>query len=296
MDNPYYDWSPLPMRPPLRFPEEARVALCVIVSLEQAEWLPPPDALTPPSLVRFGPYPRVLDVHEVSAHEYGNRVGIFRVLNALDDHGLRATAALDGALARANPFVVAQCRERQYEFIGHGVSASRALAQEMGEERERAYIKESLDAVREATGISPLGWLSPDYVETRRTVRLLAEAGVRYVCDWPNDEQPYRMNVPSGEMFSLPVTLDADVVVTHRLRGVPMGRWLRIVTEAFDRLYEDGAKSGRLLVLNLHPYLIGQPFRIGYLRRALAHILAHDGVWRATAGEIVDWYAAYCPA
>jgi hypothetical protein len=122
-------------------------------------------------------------------------------------------------------------------------------------------------------------------------VRLLAEAGVEYVCDWPNDEQPYRMTVPVGTMISLPVTLDLDEVFTHRERGVSMPRWLRLVTEAFDGLYEDGAESGRLIVMNVHPYLIGQPFRIKYLDEALTHILRRQGVWSATAGEIVDWYA-----
>src|SRR5829696_9387774 len=99
MDNPYYDWSPLPTRPALRWPDGARVAVCVIVSLEQVEWLPGPDAAVPPGLVRFGPYPEVLDVHDLSVHEYGNRVGVFRVLDVLDRHGLRATAAVDAALA-----------------------------------------------------------------------------------------------------------------------------------------------------------------------------------------------------
>jgi peptidoglycan/xylan/chitin deacetylase (PgdA/CDA1 family) len=291
MDNRYYDWSPLPSRPPLRWPDGAHVALCVIVSLEQIEWLPGADTALPPSLVRFGPYPEVLDVHELSHHEYGNRVGVFRVLDVLDRHGITATAAVDAALARGNRYVVERCLERGYELIAHGLSASRAITEDMGADAERAYIAESLQAVADVAGRPPRGWLSPDYAESTRTVALLAEAGVRYVCDWPTDEQPYRMTVPDGEMFCLPVTLDADEVVTHRLRGVAMDRWLGIVSEAFDRLYEDGAQSGRLLILNVHPYLMGQPFRIRYLDRALTHVLGHERVWVATAGEIVDWYA-----
>ena len=292
MDNPYYDWQPLPSRAPLRWPEGARVALCVIVCLEQIEWLPPADAHLSPTAVRFGPHPEILDVHEVSHHEYGNRVGIFRVMDVLDRHGVRATAAIDAALARGNPFIVKQCRRRRWEFVGHGLSFSRAISQQMTEDEERDYIRRSLEAVEAATGERPQGWLSPDYVESTRTVRLLAELGVRYVCDWPNDEQPYRMKVPVGEMVSLPVTLDLDEVLTHRERGVPMEGWLRIVTESFDRLYADGAASGRLVVLTVHPYLIGQPFRIKYLDRALSHMLRRAGVWVATGREVVDWYIA----
>jgi peptidoglycan/xylan/chitin deacetylase (PgdA/CDA1 family) len=291
MDNPYYGWSPLPLRPPLRWPDGARVAFCVIVSLERTEWLPPRDAYLPPSAVRFGPYPDVLDVHEISTHEYGNRVGVFRVMDVLERHGLRATAAVDAAFARNYPFIVERVRDRGWDFIGHGVSFSRAISSEMSEDTEREYIRESLEAVRDTTGSEPRGWLGPDYIESARTVRLLAEAGVEYVCDWPNDEQPYRMTVPEGTMISLPVTLDLDEVFTHRERGVSMPRWLQLVTEAFDGLYEDGAESGRLIVMNVHPYLIGQPFRIGYLDQALTHIMRRQGVWSATAGEIVDWYA-----
>jgi peptidoglycan/xylan/chitin deacetylase (PgdA/CDA1 family) len=211
-------------------------------------------------------------------------------MDVLDRHGITATVAIDALSAEENPFVVRRCLERGWEPIGHGVSFARMITERMSEDEERAYIRRSLDAVREASGRAPRGWLSPDYGESTRTVRLLAELGVRYVCDWPNDEQPYRMKVPIGEIVSLPVTLDLDEVHTHRERGISMPRWLRIVTEAFDELYRDGAESGRLVVLNLHPYLIGQPHRIKYLDEALRHMLRREGVWCATGSEIVDWY------
>ncbi len=111
--------------------------------------------------------------------------------------------------------------------------------------------------------------------------------GVRYVCDWVNDEQPYPMKVPSGQMVSLPVMLELDEVFTHRMRTVPIGRWGQMVIEAAERMHQDG---GRLLVLNLHPYIIGQPFRIKHLDNALRSIMALGGVWAATGDEIVSWY------
>lgn len=91
-------------------------------------------------------------------------------------------------------------------------------------------------------------------------------------------------------MISLPVAYELDDVVVMRERGVSVHQWARMVIESFDRLYEDGATSGRLLVLNLHPFVIGQPFRIRHLAAVLAHIVRRPDVWLATGGEVVDWY------
>ena len=290
MDNPYYEWSPIVRRQPLRWPGSARVALCVIVSLEFVEMVPPKASVPAPSAVAVGPYPGAYNISEISHHEYGNRVGVFRVMDVLKKHGITPTVAMDAMLAERNRSLVGYCQAEGCEFIGHGVALSRMITERMTEPEERSEIRRSLDSLRAATGDVPLGWVGADYGESTRTVRLLAEAGVQYVCDWPNDEQPYRMNVPAGEIVSLPVTVELDEVFTHRARSIPIKRWSEMVTEAFDRLHQDGADTGRLLVLNLHPYLIGQPFRIRYLDRALAHICGSPGVWAATGAEIVNHF------
>lgn len=290
MDNPYYDWSPISTRAPLRWPDEARVALAIIVNLEYMELEPAPGGVVPPSALRRGPYPAMADLHEVTPHEYGNRVGVFRVMQVLDKHGIKGTAALDASVAERYAYLIGQAEQRGWEFIGHCPVSNRMITENMPEPEEREYIRESLEAVKKATGKPAQGWIGLDYGESSRTVRLLAEQGVRYVCDWPNDEQPYRMNVPSGQMVSVPTLLDLDDSYTHHGRRISIQRWCQMVVDAFDRLYADGAHSGRLLVLNLHPWIIGQPYRIGALDDALKHIVRHEGVWAATGGEIVDWY------
>src|SRR5581483_3874255 len=148
----------------------------------------------------------------------------------------------------------------------------------------------SLQAIEEASGKRPLGWLGPEYGESTRTPAVLARLGVRYVCDWPNDEQPYPMTVPIGELVSLPILLDLDDVVSHYVRHVSIMRYGQLLKDAFDGLYQDGATQGRLLALNVHPWLIGQPFRVKYFEDALRYVVAHEGVWKATGREIVDWY------
>ena len=296
MDHEHYDWSPVVNRGVLRWPEDARVALCVIVNLEHMEWQAPEGAYQSASLSGGAwrlPYP---DYIGYSHREYGHRVGIFRVLNTLEKYGVPATIAMDSLTARHYPYLVDYCKERGCEFIGHGVSVSRMITSRMSEVEEREYIREAIDTLTTATGSSPAGWLGPEYGESTRTPQLLAEAGLRYVCDWTNDEQPYPLKSPQGEAYALPIMLELDDVNALWDRRVAIGRYRDMLEEAFDAMYGDAAHSGRLLVLNLHPWLIGQPFRIRYLDKALEHITRRQGVWAATGSEIVDWYRAHRPA
>jgi peptidoglycan/xylan/chitin deacetylase (PgdA/CDA1 family) len=289
MDHDHYEWSPLnASRPKMAWPGNARVALCVIVSLGYAEWKRPDDSYQVPNLAGGygwgGPFP---DVTAWSHREYGHRVGVFRVLNVLEKHGIPPTIALDAMTAQHYPFLVHHCLERKGEIIAHGISVNRMITSRMSEAEEREYIRTSIDTVASATGKVPTGWLGPESGESARTPQLLAEAGIRYVCDWANDEQPYRMNVPRGELTALPVSLPLDDVNALWDRRMDADRYGRMIGETFDALYSDGADNPRLLVLTLHPFLIGQPFRIGILDAALEHIVKHESVWRATGSGIV---------
>jgi peptidoglycan/xylan/chitin deacetylase (PgdA/CDA1 family) len=291
MDHAHYDWSPLNAhRPLLEWPERARVALCVIVSLEHMEWSRPPGAYQVPNLAGGygqGPFP---DVTAWSHREYGHRVGIFRVLEALDAHGIKPTIAMDALTAEHYPFLVRHCTKRGDEIIGHGISVNRMITSRMSEDEEREYIRASVDSLTRAFGTAPRGWLGPEYGESTRTPGLLAQAGIRYVCDWVNDEQPYRMRVGSGELYALPISWPLDDVNALWDRRIDVDKYGAMIRETFDVLYREGARNAKLLVLHLHPWLIGQPFRIGCLEDALGYIMRREGVWAATGGAIVDWY------
>ena len=293
MDHDHYDWSPFDAgRPKLEWPGGARVALCVVVSLGHMEWRRPEGTYQVPNIAGGygqGPFPNVT---AWSHREYGHRVGVFRVLDVLERHGIRPTVAMDALTAEHYPFLVRHCLARGCEIIAHGVSANRMITSLMPEDEERAYIRQSIDAVTHATGAAPAGWMGPDYGESARTPRLLAEAGIRYVCDWANDEQPYRLNVPRGDLYSLPVTLPLDDVDALWNRRIDVEQYGRMIRESFDTLREEGAQNGRLLVVTLHPFLIGQPFRIGFLDAALAHIAGSKAVWAAAGSEIIGHYAA----
>ena len=294
MDHEHYDWSPRPGRGTLLWPKGARVALCVLVNLEHAEWQPPQDSFAPTLAGGFAarPYP---DYPLLSHREYGHRVGIFRVLDVLGKHGVTATVPMDALTAEHYPYLVRHCQGRGCEIIGHGISVSRMITSDMSEEEEQGYIQQSIDSLRLATGSSPAGWLGPEYGESARTPQLLARAGIRYVCDWTNDEQPFPLKSPEGEIYALPTAWELDDINALWSRRVTPERYVRMITESFDTLYEEGGESGKVLVLNLHPWLIGQPFRIKHLDEAIGYIMQRQGVWAASGSEIIDWYREHLP-
>ncbi|MEZ5263921.1 MAG: polysaccharide deacetylase family protein [Acidimicrobiales bacterium] len=292
MDHDHYAWSALPTRPPLRWPDGKQLALCVIVLLEHYEWEPPAGAysLRRPSGGIF-PLPAP-DYVRLTHREYGHRVGIFRVLDALDAAGVPANVAVDALTAEHYRWLMEHCVQRGCELLGHGVAASRLITSRMDEDEERATIARSIEAIAAVTGATPAGWLGPEGAESARTPPLLAEAGIRYLCDWPNDEQPYAMTVPTGELTALPLFLETDDEFALWTRRMSLDRWSAMVVEAATRLHDDGADSGRLLVLTLRPWLTGQPFRIGALESALREIMALPHVWAAHGTDIVNAFRA----
>ena len=290
MDHPHHEWSPVISRPTLRWPDNAAVALCVVIPLEHMEWQAPAGSFQVARLAG-GSAPREFpDYARLSHREYGHRIGIFRLLDVLEKHGVRATIAMDALTAEHYPYLVRHCLDRGCEIIGHGISVSRMITSNMSEGEEREYIRTSIQALVSATGAAPAGWFGPEYGESDRTPQLLAEAGLTYVCDWANDEQPYPMTTGDRPFFALPLMYELDDVVSISHKLMTVFDYERMLGESFDVLKEDGASTGRLMAVNLHPWLVGQPFRIGSIDRALSHIMGQGGVWPATGSEIIAWY------
>ena len=285
-DRPPHDTSSIVLRPLLRWPGGARLALSVVVSAEYYEMQPAAANFIPANVPGgFGraPYP---DFRAFSQREYGNRVGVFRVIEALERFAVPATAAIDANVAKRYPYVVEQFRKRNTEIAGHGHAVTDVITNQMTEADERTYIGSALDMLERVGGARPIGWHGPEYGESERTPALLAELGISYVLDWPNDEQPFLMGTPSGALVSLAMALELDDVVTMWHRRVSGERWRQAISEALDQLLADGPNGGRHLILNLHPWLIGHPHRIGYLEDVLADIRQRDGIWLASASKI----------
>ncbi len=285
MDNPWYDYSPFPKRPPLAWPRNARVAFCVVLHLEYFELLPPDGAVKDSRFVgEFGTFNP--DFRTWTQREYGNRTGIFRVLDVLDRYQIKAGVAVNAMAAERYPFLIAQFRKRNYEFIAHGISANRMISSKMSEAEENAEIATSLAAIETAAGVRPKGWLGQDYGESQRTPGLLAEAGLDYVLDWPNDDQPYAMKT-DPPLVSMPNQPEWDDVQQLWLRRIPTPRYPDIVGDAFELLHNEG---GQVFSLSIHPWLMGMAHRIKYLDEALRRIERFGNIWQATPGEIAAHY------
>ena len=271
-DHDFFDSEPIVARPAAAWPDGARLAVGIVVSIEQYEMAQKPGAampLTLPGGMGRGPYP---DFRSYSLREYGNRVGIFRLMQTLDKYGLRATAAIDAQVAGGKPVIVKECIRRGWEIAAHGNAVTQLISAKLSETEEREQIGAALATIERATGKRPAGWHGPEYGESARTPEILAELGVRYVLDWPNDELPYAMRTSKGSLVSVPMLVDFDDVFAHWYRKLTMARWQLSIADALDWMCADGEKRPRMLILNLHPWLIGQPWRISYLDAVLVAV------------------------
>jgi peptidoglycan/xylan/chitin deacetylase (PgdA/CDA1 family) len=231
----------------------------------------------------------VPDVINYAWREYGMRVGLWRIADVLDAAGVKASVALNSAVCETFPKAIDEMKKRGWEFMGHGITNSENLAG-LNLEKEREVIQNVLKTIEQSTGRRPRGWLGVGLTETNNTLDILAEEGVNFCGDWNNDDQPYPMKVKKGKLFSIPYCMEINDIPLFIRKGYTGEQYYRSVIDQFDTLYVDSKKQPRVMGIPLHPMIIGQPLRIKYLQRAIAHIKKHDRVWFATGSEIIDAY------
>lgn len=282
MDNQLFGYSPITERPPVHWPGGARVAFYVGLNVEHYR-------IDRPSTSIFaGTAGLTPDPLNYGWRDYGPRVGIWRLTDSLDRHGIRASVMLNSDVGTRYPQIVRAGRDRDWAWIAHGRNNSLFQA-DMTREEELACLTDVVDTIERDTGRRPRGWLGPALTETFRTPELLAELGLDYVLDWSNDDQPYRLDVPG--MLSVPYSIEVNDISLFVGKSLGGPDFVRIVRDQLDQLHEDSADSGRVMSLVLHPFVIGQPFRHKYLDQALEYIANHPGVWLTTSDEIAAHYA-----
>lgn len=285
MDHERYDWSMLTDRKPVKWPGDARLALWVNVSLQHFPLNQKKDQVGVPGGMTM-PYP---DLRHYSLRDYGNRVGIYRVLQALDKYGVKPTFAINTRLAERIPYLLEKVCERGDEIICHGWQMDHIHYGGMPLEAERELVQRSVSRLRELSGQAVRGWLSPAQNQSENTPELLAEAGIEYHCDWVNDDMPYEFRTDAGNLIALPLSneLNDRFILQSNLHSEES--YAEQIEDACDFLLSEAAEQGgRVLALSIHPWMLGQPHRIGQLERVLKHITSQDGVWSAGASEILN--------
>jgi peptidoglycan/xylan/chitin deacetylase (PgdA/CDA1 family) len=276
-----FDYSPIIDRPRLSWPNDARVAVWVIPNIEHFLFDRPSTRLTN--------LPVNPDVLNYSWRDYGVRVGIWRMMEVMERYGVKGTVALNSDVCARYPRIIEEGKKLGWEWMGHGNNNSTLFAGQ-SEPEERALIKHVVTTISKSVGKAPRGWLSPALSETMRTLDILAENGIEYVGNWVNDDQPYPMRVKKGSMIAMPYSVEInDIPALLDLHQSPEN-FGQMICDQFDVLYEDGAQTGRVMSICLHPFLVGYPHRSKYFAKALHHITSRQVVWLTTGGAIVDWY------
>jgi allantoinase len=279
------DYSAIVDRPALKLPDGARMAVWTIVNVE--DWgieRPMPRTVLPPPMGQ----PLLPDIPNWAWHEYGMRVGFWRLFDCMRKFGIVPTLAINGIVCRTYPRVAQAAKDAGWEFMGHGW-----LQAPMHKVDDQPYaIRETIETIRAFTGKAPVGWESPGLTETYDTLDHLAAAGIRYVANWVVDDQPLYLRSAHGPVVSVPYSLEINDIAMMVVQNHPAGELLQRGKDQFDRLYEESAGTTRVMAIAVHPYITGVPHRIRYLEALYEHMRAKAGVVFWTGEKIHDWFRA----
>jgi len=282
-------YSAIVDRPVLKLPGGARMVVWTIVNVE--DWgieRPMPRTVLPPPMGQ----PLLPDLPNWAWHEYGMRVGFWRLLECMQKSRVTPTLAINGVVCRNYPRVAQAGKDAGWEFMGHGW-----LQQPMHKvDDQRTAIRDTVEAIRAFTGRPPRGWESPGLTETFETIDFLAEAGIEYVADWVLDDQPLYIAATPRPVVSVPYTLEVNDIPMMLVQHHTAEEMLHRGSAQLDRLYEESARSARVMAISVHPYISGVAHRIGYLEQLYRYVLGKPGVLHWTGGEITDWFRAQVPA
>ena len=290
MDHSLYDYSARPLRgaPPVAPRARQGLSAFVVLCLEHWDAEPAPGAVRDPRFVgEFGSF--TPDYRSWTQREYGLRIGVFRVVEALREAGLRPAVAANARVIERLPHLVRLFNDWGCEWMAHGACANALMHARMPLSDQRQHIAESVRTLAQLTGRQPLGWLSQDWGSTPDTYRLLAEAGLRYTLDWTNDDQPYLMHTEPA-LLSIPLSAEWDDVQCQWLRHLTPAAHAALALAALDRLREEAEREHHMAVfgLALHPWVCGMASRIAGLRSLLSDLSARPGVRWLDPSDLLD--------
>ena len=289
-----YDYIPLPKRQPLVWPNGARVALILTFNLETWDLTKPTDkpyyaggpAILPDVLPGDTP-----DFPNYTWREYGQRVGIWRLFDLFDELGVKASCTTNAVTFERRKEMTDAVLERGWELLTHNWEQGELLTNFAKEpDKERDIILRSLAQFEKFTGRKSKGWLSSSLRGTMQTADILAEQGCTFYCDIMNDDQPYLLRTPHGPIVSTPYSNEINDFTFITRKNFTTDQFRDALIEELDVLYDEGAKTGRIMNVGLHPHVSGRAHRVRALREFIEHAKSLPGVWWATREEIAEWY------
>jgi peptidoglycan/xylan/chitin deacetylase (PgdA/CDA1 family) len=278
-----FDFVPINKRPRVTWPNGAHVAVWIIPNIE---FFPLTRGLAGHPFEAKGKAPTV---RAWGQRDYGNRVGIWRMMEVFQKLGIRATAAINSDICKMHPEIVRAAVDLKWEFMGHNITNTVRLS-ELDAEQERQTIKICTETIAAATSVRPVGWLGSALAESWNTLEYLADEGYEYVADWVNDDQPFLMKAGAKRICAIPYSYEVNDSPFIYYRNGTVDEFEKLIHRQFDVLYDEGKTSGRVMAICLHPFIMGVPHRIRALESALKYIKSHDKVWFATGQEIIRHY------
>ena len=292
-----YPFIPLPDRPPVRFPNGAHVALIFTINIEY--WEPfrqgQKEPLFPggPATIPHSMPGDVLDTANWTWREYGQRVGVWRLMEVFDAAGVAPSCTCNGAILVERRRIVDAVKERGWELVPHNWAQTDLLAFYAHEpEKERALIRRVLDTYADVVGRPARAWLSSAIRGTPHTPAFLKEFGLIAYCDYLNDDQPYLIDTIHGPIVCVPYSNDVNDFNMFARGGLSTRDGIDMLRQCFDQLYAEGAATGRIMNVGLHPHVAGQAHRVGALREFIAYVQSKPRVWYPTREQIATWYLA----
>lgn len=277
------EYSAITDRPKLDLPDDGRMIIWPILALEvwDIERAMPRIVLTPPQGQPLTP-----DVPNWSWHEYGMRVGVWRLIRIFDDLGVRPCVTLNARVCEDYRPVAAACLDRGWELNAHSYDQ---IAMHKVNDQD-ATIKKSMDIIEKFSGKRPRGWFGPGLTQTYETLDLLAAVGVEYIGDMVLDDQPVPVETDNGLIVALPYNYEIHDIAQQMIQYHESEIYLKRAKDYFDCIYEESADTVRVMALAVHPYISGSPHRAKYVRQALEYILSKPGVVALDGEQILDWY------
>lgn len=284
-DHALYPYRALHEAKPVQWPGGKRVATWLCVSLEWFPITPEDKPFRAPGHMQTA-YP---DYRHYTARDYGNRVGVYRLLDAFAKVGVPASFAINSAVAERYPVLLRDIVTAGHEVIAHSTDMNGTIASTLPEAEERALILRARDRLAEASGKAPRGWLSIARQQSFRTADLLKEADFDYCCDWVNDELPWAFN---NGLFNLPLNHELSDRQILNVQQQSVDSYAEQICDAHDWLASDAVaqSTARMLPLHLTPYIIGLPYRMDAFEGLLANLKSRPETWFARGADLLDSY------